>query len=268
MGVDANAATAGAGLRLLFVGDIVGPAAVAHLADRLPGLRRSLGLDLVVANAENATLSGREVERGFGMSRDAIATLLAHGVDVVTSGNHAWDQPDAAEVLAHPRVLRPFNLPPGRPGRGVATVAVGDAPVTIVNLADRDAIPDALPVWAAWQTIAPAGTVVVDFHGGRIAEKVGFAFAVDGEAAAVLGTHTHEPTLPLHLLPGGTALVVDVGMTGPTGGWGGIDPAPAVARLSGAPPPRPVGLASGPVALGAVLLTVEAGRTTEIERVG
>ncbi|MBA3415831.1 MAG: YmdB family metallophosphoesterase, partial [Chloroflexia bacterium] len=129
---------AGASLRLLFVGDIVGPDAVAFLADRLPGLRQSLGLDLVVANAENASLSGREVERGFGMSRHAVETLFTRGVDLVTSGNHAWDQPDAAEVLAHPRVLRPFNLPPGRAGLGIATLEVGGEPVTVVNLADRD----------------------------------------------------------------------------------------------------------------------------------
>lgn len=256
-----------ASLRLLFVGDIVGPEATAYLADRLPALRRSLSIDLVVANAENASLSGHPVERGFGMSQDAIALLFAHGVDVVTSGNHAWDQPDADAVLSHPRVLRPANLPPGRAGTGVVTVAVGGEPVTVLNLADRDAIPDALPVYDAWRATAPTGAVVVDFHGGRTDQKVGFAFAIDGAAAAVLGTHTHEPTLPLHLLPGGTALVIDVGMTGPTRGWCGIDPAQAIARVRGEAPPAPVALAPGSIALGAVALTIEGGRTTAIERV-
>lgn len=253
--------------RLLFVGDIVGPAAVAYLADRLPSLRRSLAIDLVVANAENASLSGRSVERGFGMSGAAVATLFAAGVDAITSGNHAWDQPDCETVLAHPRVLRPHNLPPGRCGDGVLTIEVGGGPVSILNLADADAIPDASPPYPAWQAADLAGAVVVDFHGGRMEEKVGFAHAVDGRVAAVLGTHTHEPTLPLHLLPGGTALVVDVGMTGPTGGWGGIDPAQAIATVRGEPRPETTTVAAGPIALGAVALTIEAGRTVAIERV-
>ncbi|MDQ3547446.1 MAG: YmdB family metallophosphoesterase, partial [Chloroflexota bacterium] len=194
-------------MRVLFVGNIVGPGAVDWLAGRLPGMRRDLGLDLVIANAENCTVHGSTPYGGFGMRADLVATLFANGVDVVTSGNHAWDSPDAAAVLTQPRVLRPHNLPPrpDRPGLGVVTITTGGETVTVVNLADAGAIPDALPPYAAWREIAATlgdagGTVIVDFHGESAFAKHGFAHAVAGEVAAVLGTHTHEPTTPLHLL--------------------------------------------------------------------
>ena len=99
-------------MRVLFVADIVGPEAVAWVAGRLPGLRRDLGLDLVIANAENCTLSGSSPDNGFGMRSDLVADLFAGGVDVITSGNHAWDCPDFPDVLTQPCVLRPHNLPP------------------------------------------------------------------------------------------------------------------------------------------------------------
>lgn len=254
-------------MRLLFVGDVVGPEAVSYLVARLPGLRREHGLDLVVVNAENADLSGREVERGFGMSGATIERLMGAGVDVVTSGNHAWDRDDAEAVLARPRVLRPHNLPPGLAGTGLASVAVGGETVSVLNLADAEAIASARPPYPAWLAAAPAGTVIVDFHGGSLEQKVGFAHAVDGRVAAVLGSHTHEATLALHRLPGGTAFVADVGMTGPLGGWGGMDAAHAVARVRGEPEPAGTMLAGGPMVLGAVLLEIAGGRTTAIKRV-
>jgi hypothetical protein len=263
-------------MRVLFVADIVGPEAVGWVIGRLPGLRRDLGLDLVIANAENCTLSGPSPDRGFGMRADLVADLFAGGVDVITSGNHAWDSPDFATVLNQPRVLRPHNLParPDRPGTGVTTVTVGDEAVTVVNLADAGAIADALPPYPAWREIAQVmgderGTVIVDFHGDSAFAKHGFAHAADGEVAAVLGTHTHEPTSILHMLPGGTALVVDVGMTGRSGGFQGIVPACFLPEFNGdgsAEPPA-LALASGPLVLGAVLLTIENGYTTAIERV-
>lgn len=258
-------------MNLLFVGDIVGPAATDYLAARLPTLRHDHAVDVVVVNGENCSVTGKDPLTGFGMSFAQIELLLGAGVDAVTSGNHAWDGPEADRVLAHPRVLRPHNLPPGRAGKGVLRLDdVAEEPVTIVNLADTGAIADALPVYSAWCGIGVTGTVVVDFHGDHFDEKVGFAFAVDGTAAAVLGTHTHEPTLPLRLLPGGTAFVADVGMTGPEGGWGGIDPAYAVARVKGevvGPHHKRFELASGPVTLGAVLLRILNGRTVEITRI-
>jgi 2',3'-cyclic-nucleotide 2'-phosphodiesterase len=271
--------------RVLFLGDVVGPVAVDYVCDRMPALRERHGVDLVVVNAENARRSGPHIRTGFGLSIKVAERLLESGVDVITGGNHSWDgeMAEVEKALAHPRVLRPYNMPDDVPGRGVLQLSVSGADFTVVNLMSKTAVaePDPLfcrwlteprhvePVWPAWQSIDRSGAVIVDFHGLSINEKQSFAHAVDGTAAAVLGTHTHEPTLPLHLLAGGTALVTDVGMTGATGGVIGIDPAHWVAEIrgedSGALPPYRI--ASGPVAMGAVLLTVEGARCTGIERV-
>jgi metallophosphoesterase (TIGR00282 family) len=257
-------------VRALFIGDVVGPAAVAYVAERLPGLRAGLSLDVVIANAENCGPTG------VGMAGDQVACLLAAGVDVVTAGNHAFDGPEVASVLALPRVLRPLNLAPGILGRGCLTIEVGGEALTVLVLADRDALALAPSVaafgrrpWDAWSAAERPGTVIVDYHAQSDMEKQAFAHAVDGAAAAVIGTHTHEPTLPLYLLPGGTALVTDVGMTGPTGGVEGFDAARYVEIVRGTPPQAapPVGVASGPIVLGAVVLDIAGGRAAAITRV-
>lgn len=255
-------------MNVLFIGDIVGPAATAYVAERLPELRQDYSVDLVVANAENCAVTGPVLASGFGMTLELIELLLEGGVDVITSGNHAWDGSESDRVLNHPRVLRPYNLPRGTPGKGVTSLDVGGEPVTVINLVSATAIPKALPVYKSWLSAALRGTVIVDFHGETVSEKQAFAFAVDGEAAAVLGTHTHEATLHLHRLPGGTALVTEVGMTGPMEGILGIDPRHFVASLKGEDllTLPPFTLAGGSTVLGAVLMRIEAGRTQEIKR--
>ncbi len=168
------------------------------------------------------------------MTQDLVERLFLAGTDVITSGNHGWDGPDAAELHRHPRVLRPLNMPPGTMGQGIVTLEVEGSPVTVVNLAsERGMIDGALPVYPVWRATDRAGTTVVDFHGDAAWEKMIFATAIDGEAAAVLGTHTHEATEALHLLPGGTAFVADVGMTGPSGHPGGFPLTHFAARYRG-----------------------------------
>jgi 2',3'-cyclic-nucleotide 2'-phosphodiesterase len=261
-------------LRLLFIGDIVGPRATEKLAERLPELRRTLGADLVVANAENCATTGPSPHDGFGMTADLVEVLLGAGADVLTSGNHAWDAPDAESVLRNPRVLRPLNVPDGLPGRGVATVQADGRGVTVVNLASRTALPRALPPHEAWSELresleASEDTVVVDFHGESVGEKQAFAFAVAGSAAAVFGTHTHEATLDLRVLEGGTALVGDVGMTGAAGGVQGIDPRyflPRDVSRTEKILPSTVALAEGPIRLGAVFVDIREGRARALWR--
>jgi calcineurin-like phosphoesterase len=208
--------------------------------------------------------------KGFGMTVELVERLLEGGVDVVTSGNHSWDGPEAAIVHQHPRVLRPHNLPEGVMGKGIATLEVEGEPVSVLNLGSGTAaMPRALPVYESWLPARLEGTVIVDFHGDSAWEKMEFATAVDGRVAAVLGTHTHEPTINLHILSGGTALVVDVGMTGPTGSPGGFPLTHFAARMrgedSGSLPPFE--LATGPMVLGAVWLRIEDGNTVEIKRI-
>jgi metallophosphoesterase (TIGR00282 family) len=271
--------------RVLFLGDVVGPDAVDYVCQRIPTLRRERQADLVVVNAENALRSGPRIRTGFGMSQDVVRRLVESGVDVITSGNHAWDG-DVAEVervLAHPRVLRPVNMPTGVPGKGTIALSVRGQTITVVNVMSASAVVEAQPMfqrwldhpgrvdplWPAWQSVDRQGATIVDFHGLVISEKQAFAHAVDGQAAAVLGTHTHEATHHLHLLPHGTALVTDVGMTGRLGGVTGIAPAHWVATLRGedAADLPPYELADGPMTLGAVVVTIDGTRSTAIERV-
>lgn len=257
-------------MKILFVGDIVADLGVAHALDRIVELRSSLGLDLVIANAENSA------SNGLGMSPRALEMLRPH-VDVFTGGNHSWDHPEATTVLSDSRVLRPANVEPGTPGNGAARLRIADELVSVLNLIDADAMPPttgspkvtATPYQAFLAAELP-GTVIIDYHGNDVYGKQTFAHAVDGRVAAVLGTHTHEPTLSLHRLPRGTALVTEVGMTGAQGGVMGFRPDQWVAgveqgrSLHDLPIPLPV---TGPCSLNAILLETENGLTRAIERI-
>lgn len=263
---------------VLFVGDIVGPEAARWLAERLPELRYEHGAHLVVANAENCAITGPSPMNGFGMTSELVELLLSSSVDVITGGNHSWDGLDTEEVLAHPRVLRPYNVPEDTSGKGILETETASGPITIVNLISETAklpgklSPDPSPPYEAWRSLRDEGprTILVDFHGDSPWEKMSFATAVDGEAAAVLGTHTHDPTARCHLLPGGTAFVTEVGMTGRLG-WtgGGFVPGHFAAALRGddlsfLPPYE---LTTGPMTLGAVLLGLKGSKAVAVERV-
>ena len=255
-------------MRVLFIADIVGEEALDWIVSRLPELRASTQADVVIANAENSARSAPNPYVGFGISVDGARRLLAAGVDVVTSGNHGWDSPDAAEVYALGGVIRPLNVGSEKPGKGFYTLDVHGEALTVLNMADTVAIPDVEHPHHAFNRLDLLGTVVVDFHSGDVMQILGFGFANQGKVAAVLGTHTHEPTEILHITEGGTAIVVDVGMTGRSGGWQGIDPRIMTAVYLGedTTPFEPYELATGPMVLGAVLVEIENGRTTSITR--
>jgi 2',3'-cyclic-nucleotide 2'-phosphodiesterase len=256
---------------VLFIGDIVGDAATRHVADRVPGLRAEHDVDLVVANAENCA------PNGLGMGREQVERLLANGVDVVTGGNHSWDSDESVGVLDLPQVVRPANVDDDVPGRGVLHVPVGGETVTVLNLADGCAMHSVkatagkvFPAYAAWLTADRRGSVIVDYHGDHVLEKQIFAHTVDGEASAVLGTHTHEATERLRLLPGGTAFVTEVGMTGPDGGVQGFAPPNLVNGMRSAGDPfagdmPPV--VEGPILFGAVLFEIVDGTARSLRRI-
>jgi 2',3'-cyclic-nucleotide 2'-phosphodiesterase len=255
---------------VLFVGDLVGEEATLLLAKRLPALRAAHRIDIVIVNAENCAPSGT------GMTVGLLDLLFDRGVDVVTGGNHSWDGPSAHAALSGSHVLRPLNVAPTIAGKGALTLETSGQMLTVINLADPAALSlsqvarhDVLPPYACWLEVKRCSTTIVDYHGDHVIHKQVFARAVDGEASAVLGTHTHEPTLPLYILPGGTALVTDVGMTGPAGGVQGFSYESLVAGLRSvgdcfALPLRPP--VSGPISLGAVLLRIHDGLTRVVER--
>ncbi|MBV8222025.1 MAG: YmdB family metallophosphoesterase [Candidatus Eremiobacteraeota bacterium] len=255
-------------MRVLFFGDVTGPRAVVALSESLPGWRRDHRIDAVIANAENATLShGEDPRTGFGMSAKAVETLLEGGVDVITGGNHSWDASDCDRVLDSARVLRPLNVVGALAGRGVARLECAAGPFTIVNLMGDSASGERYTVanpLAAFDALALADArVIVDFHSESVTEKQTFAYAVDGRAAAVIGTHTHEPALLMHQLPRGTAFVADAGMVGPLGGVQGIAADFFIHEMREFREPHQFVLAHGALALGAVLIEIgQDGRTS------
>ncbi|WP_245645971.1 YmdB family metallophosphoesterase [Pseudonocardia acaciae] len=252
---------------MLFFGDVVGHEATRVLVERIAELGAEHAPDIVVVNAENCAPDG------LGMGAEEVGMLLAAGVDVISGGNHSWDDDESVELLENPKVIRPANVPPEMAGRGGITVETADGPVTVVNLVDPRAIHiegKVRPPYESWLEADRVGTVVVDFHGDHVFDKQVFAHAVDGQAAAVLGTHSHEATTRLHRLPLGTVLVTEVGMTGPIGGVQGFDPGRLVDGLVrfGDPYTRPLPVPiAGPIEVSGVLVDVTAGRATDIRRV-
>jgi 2',3'-cyclic-nucleotide 2'-phosphodiesterase len=256
-------------VNVLFIGDIVGHSATRFAAERVRELRLARSIDLVIANAENAAITGARPWGGFGMTPETLDELFSAGVDVLTSGNHGWDGPHSEEVHSHPRVLRPLNVPSDLPGKGFVTFDVNGEPVTVVNLIAGDAFDTPIDPWEAWSSQGFEPTVFIDFHANSAWEKSIFATAVDGSVAAVLGTHSHEATAHLHRLPGGTAYVADVGMTGSLSSPGGFPLDHFATRYVGQDtdgmPPLEEG--SGEMFFGAVFLETRGGLTAHIERV-
>jgi metallophosphoesterase (TIGR00282 family) len=258
-------------LRILFVGDVVGEIGVAYVERHLPTLIARHLVDVTVVNGENVAAS--DTRSGAGITPESAHRLFAAGADAITGGNHSWDAPDAIAALALPRVLRPHNLGALTPGTGTCIVTKDRQRIGIVNLASRSAIAAADHPYDAMHTILDGwrdavDTVIVDFHGDTVSEKLTFAYAFDGHVAAIVGTHTHVPTLDTRILPRGTAYVTDVGMTGPADSLQGYGPDRFVAAYrTRLPKTAPARVATGPIALGAVLIDVMGGRAGGIERV-
>jgi metallophosphoesterase (TIGR00282 family) len=260
-------------VNVLFIGDIVGSSGLSFLERHLPKMRERYQPSFIVANAENLSITGQNPVSGCGMAAEDLERLLALRIDAVTGGNHSWDGPSANAVHCDPRVLRPLNYSSQAPGRGAAVIRNNGSALGVVNLASRTALPyvdqphDVLErQLEEWGEEVDA--VLVDFHGESVSEKQIFAWSFTGRVAAVLGTHTHVQTTDTRLLPGGTAYVSDVGMTGPSGGMQGYDPELFLDVIRTRLPSRKEGkFARGPVELGAVLVRLEGGRATAIERI-
>jgi hypothetical protein len=223
-------------MNLLFIGDIVGRPGRDLVKQGLAGLVNRYGIDFVIANGENAAA-------GFGITREIGEELLARGVDVLTSGNHIWDKKEAIDYIGtEPRLLRPANFPAGVPGRGsyVGRTALGRA-VAVINVMGRVHMPSLdNPFTVVMREVDAARErtpiVFVDFHAEATSEKIAMGWHLDGRVTAVVGTHTHVQTADDQILPGGTAYLTDVGMTGPHGGIIGVEREPAMARfLTGMP---------------------------------
>jgi len=254
-------------VNLLFFGDVVGKPGRKALARHLPELVERHDVDLVSVNVENAA-------GGFGLTVEIYDELTGLGVDVLTSGNHIWDKkPLVPQVGKLERLLRPANYPPAAPGRGSLILDSREGPVAFLNLSGRVFMgPMDCPFRTADRELEAFGAevrmIVLDFHAEATSEKKALAVYLDGRVSAVLGTHTHVPTADAGILPGGTAFVTDVGMTGPSDSIIGMKPKGALERfLTGVPVHFEV--ASGPVEIQAMLLSVDpaTGKAVALRRI-
>ena len=250
-------------MKVLAIGDIVGRPGRQIIHKLLGGLRKQYKIDLVIANGENAA-------GGFGLSVSTANELLGANIDVLTSGNHIWAQKDILPCLdSDMPILRPLNYPPGVPGRGYMVTGQ----TLIVNLIGRVFMNTVdCPFRAMDKLLAEIKpkppVIIVDFHAEATSEKVALGRYLDGRVSAVLGTHIHVGTIDAQILPGGTAHVTDIGMTGPSESIIGDDIDSVLKRfLTQLPQHLTVG--KGKPVLNSSLIEVDekSGKATSIERI-
>src|SRR3954451_2354056 len=217
-------------MRLLFIGDVVGKPGREGLAAAMPGLRAERMPDLVVVNGENAA-------GGVGITEDTAKAIFDAGADVITLGNHTYRHRDVYGYLdSEQRIIRPANFAPTNPGRGHTIVEGAGMRVAVINLSGQMHLQvDRNPFGAIDELLdslaGAADAFVVDFHAEVTSEKVAMGWHLDGRVGAVLGTHTHVPTADGRVLPGGTAFISDVGMTGSRTSVLGVKPEQALRSL-------------------------------------
>ncbi len=246
-------------MRVVYVGDVVGRSGRTVLLERIAEIRDRLRLDALVVNGENAAA-------GFGITSKICEEMLAAGVDVVTTGNHVWDQKDTVAYIARqPRLLRPLNMQPGTPGAGAVEMRTARGQrLVVLQVMSRlfmkplddpfRAIERELQRWRLGKT---CDAILVDIHGEATSEKTAFGHFLDGLVSLVAGTHTHIPTADAQILPGGTGYITDVGMTGDYDSVIGMDKLNALARWRHDTPQPKLEPALGSATLCAVYLETD-----------
>jgi metallophosphoesterase (TIGR00282 family) len=255
-------------VKILFIADIVGQPGRRAVRELVPKLRQEHGINLVIANGENAA-------GGSGITPKTAAEIFASGVDIMTSGDHLWDQKEASELLANEkRFVRPLNYPPGTPGQGsIIFQADNLPPVGILNLQGRTFMP-ALenPFHAALAEVErlrqSTKIIFVDFHAEATSEKVAMARMLDGKISALIGTHTHVQTADEQIFPCGTAFLCDAGFTGPHESVIGREIEPIIKRFL-TNQPQKFEVAANRVKLQGAMVEIDdgSGRSIGIKRV-
>ncbi|HUJ32939.1 MAG TPA: TIGR00282 family metallophosphoesterase [Candidatus Acidoferrum sp.] len=254
-------------MRILFIGDIVGSPGRKIVHDRLADILAQQSIDLCIANGENSA-------SGFGITPRLAEDLFASGIEVITGGNHIWDRKEILEFFPHePRLLRPANFPNGSPGKGLfigrAKNGVGYAVMNLQGRTFMAPIDDPFRTAADQLAKIPSDVkvIVVDMHAEATSEKQAMGWHLDGKVSAVLGTHTHVQTADNRVLPGGTAYITDVGMTGPHDSVIGMEKQGIVQRFLDSMPAR-FSVAENDIQMNAVLIDADeaSGRARSIER--
>lgn len=256
-------------MKLLFIGDIVGRPGRDLVKRGLRAIVATHGVNFVIANGENSAA-------GFGITREIGDQLFSYGVEVMTSGNHIWDKKEALDyIVREPRLLRPANYPAGAPGHGATLVtAANGVKVGVVNVMGRVFLANIDdPFTTAAREVARlraegAALVFVDMHAEVTSEKIAMGWYLDGQATAVVGTHTHVQTADNRVLPKGTAYLTDAGMTGPHDGVIGVEKEPVIGKFLSGLPAR-FETATGDPRLNGAIVTADpsTGLATAIERV-
>ncbi|MHB8254088.1 MAG: TIGR00282 family metallophosphoesterase [Acidiferrobacter sp.] len=256
-------------MNLLFVGDVVGDAGRRVLLDRLPVLRERFKIDVVIVNIENAA-------GGFGVTDKIMRECFAHKIDVLSTGNHVFDKREALDLVARePRLLRPHNYPQGTPGSGWYTGESRDGePFAVLNVMGTAFMQPVLdcPFACARAVLTTKPehikVVLVDCHAEATSEKMAMGWFLDGQVSAVVGTHTHVPTADERVLPGGTAYISDVGMTGCYDSVIGMNKEKVLKRMVQKLPER-LEAAEGPATFCGVVIDIDGktGRSRAIQRV-
>jgi 2',3'-cyclic-nucleotide 2'-phosphodiesterase len=259
-------------MRILFIGDIFGRPGRTIVKDRLAKLVREHAVDLIIANGENSAA-------GFGITPSLAEDLFELGVDVITTGNHVWDKReivdyfDVANGNQHDparRLLRPANYPEDMPGWGMYEGAKNGVAYAVINLQGRIFMAsndDPFRIADRLLKEIKAKVILVDIHAEATSEKIAMGWYLDGRVTAVVGTHTHVPTADERVLPGGTAYITDVGMTGPYDGVIGVQKELVVGKFLSNMPVR-FEPATGDVRLSAVVIECDpgTGRASGIQR--
>ena len=252
-------------MRILMVGDVVGKPGRYFFMEQTLELKQAKKIDAVIVNGENAA-------HGKGLTPAIFEELLRGGADVVTSGNHIWDNPKVLEIIdAEPFLLRPANYPEGTPGNGFCILPVGKKKIGVINLAGRTFMNPPLddPFRLAEKIIATirrqCDMIFVDFHAEATSEKLALGYHVDGQVTAVVGTHTHIQTADARILPKGTAYITDLGMVGAENSVLGIEIEPVIKKFLTGRPSR-FEVAAGSCIYCALLIEVD-DKTNKVSRV-
>ncbi|TDL34982.1 TIGR00282 family metallophosphoesterase [Jeotgalibacillus sp. S-D1] len=255
-------------MKILFIGDVVGSLGREMVEEYLPQLKEKYKPDCTIVNGENAA-SGR------GITEKIYRQLEGAGADAITMGNHTWDNRELFQFIDQTQnIIRPANYPKGAPGKGIQMIQAGSSEVAVINALGRtfmNPVDDPFPVVKKLVDDAKRHTpfVFVDFHAEATSEKQAMGWHLDGKASAVVGTHTHVQTADNRILPGGTAYLSDVGMTGPYDAVLGMEREAVLKRFVTSLPVRFEVPKSGRTLLSGCIIELErkTGRALSINRI-